>query len=57
MNKGEKLDESELDKLFEELRQPNHQDIGKVAVEPETFGWDSEGTYLTAEHPIWEGSE
>ena len=70
MNRTEKFEEPEIEQAIDKHCQPNHKEIGRIAVEtppiyftspnravPETFGWDSEGTYLTAEHPKWEGSE
>jgi len=48
--KAEHLDEVEIEAAIDKLCVPNHQKIGKIAIEQpkeDDFGWDSMGTYLT----------
>jgi len=61
--KAEHLDEPEIEQAIDKHCQPNHQDIGRIAVETppiyftspkravpqEKFGWCDMGTYLEAD--------
>ena len=63
MNRTEKFEEPEIEQAIDKHCQPNHQEIGRVAVETppiyftspkravpqEKFGWCDMGTYLEAD--------
>lgn len=71
MNRTEKFEEPEIEQAIDKHCQPNHQEIGRIAVETppiyfsspkravpkDDFGWCDQGTYLEAEHPEIKGDK
>lgn len=58
MNQTERLDEQDIEQAIDKHCQPNHQEIGRIAVEtPPIYFSSPKRAVPEEEQPKWEGSD